>query len=85
MRAHAIREALPKLGKKEATPRVRLATIDSRNGARLQVARLLQGESASMQLELVPQKKSLGWLMAGLVLSILYLVSFRDLVAKKVA
>ncbi len=83
MRAHAIREALPKLGKKESEPRVRLTAIEGRNGARLQVARLLQGDSASMQLELVPRKRSPGWLIAGLILSVLYLVHFRDLIAKK--
>jgi hypothetical protein len=34
-----------------------------------------------MALELVPERKSWGWLAAGLLLSALYLVFFRDLVA----
>jgi hypothetical protein len=36
-----------------------------------------------MQLEVVPGRRSLVWLVAGLVLSALYLVRFRDLVFPK--
>jgi len=83
LRAHAVREALPRLRKAEAGPRVLLDDIDGKTGARLQVDRLLQGESASMQVELVPQGRSVAWLIAGLVLSLAYLVYFRDLVARR--
>jgi hypothetical protein len=83
MRAHAIREALPKLGKSEAGPRVQLSAVDSKPGARIHVDRLLQGQSASMQIELVDDARSPGWLIAGLVLSVLYLVYFRDLVSPR--
>jgi len=83
MRAHAIREALPKLGRSEAGPRVKLCSVDSRPGARIHADRLLQGESASMQIELVREGRSPGWLIAGLVLSVLYLVYFRDLVSPR--
>jgi hypothetical protein len=83
MRVHAIREALPKLTKKESEPRVRLLEIAGRNGARLRAANLTQGGSTSMQLELVPQRRPWGWLLAGIALSLFYLVSFRDLVARQ--
>lgn len=83
MRAHAIREALPKLSKSETEPRVRLVEIGERNGARLRTGRLLQGDKTSMQVEILPRKRSPWWLVAGVALSILYLIHFRDLVAKK--
>lgn len=83
MRVHAIREALPKLRKTEAGPRVLLGNIDGKPGATLQVDRVLQGDSASMQLELVSQSRSALWLIVGVVLSLLYLVYFRDLVASR--
>lgn len=83
MRAHAIREALPKLAKSETEPRVRLAEIGARNGARLRIGRLQQGDKTSMQVELRSRKRSPWWLVTGLALSILYLIQFRDLVAKK--
>lgn len=84
IRAHAIREALPKLRKAEVGPRVQFDGLDSQAGARLQVDGLAQGDTASMQIELMPASRSLGWLIAGLVLSVLYLVYFRDLVARDV-
>jgi hypothetical protein len=83
LRAHAIREALPKLRKSEVGPRVQLDDINATPGARLQVDRLAQGDSASMQIELVPQSRSVAWLIAGLVLSLAYLVYFKDLVARR--
>lgn len=83
LRAHAIRESLPKLGKSEVGPRVQLGEIDSRPGATIHVDRLLQGESASMKLELVSASRSPGWLIVGALLSILYLIYFRDLVARR--
>lgn len=81
-RAQAIREQLPKLGKTEAGPRVRLGKSDGRQNAVLQMSSLKQGDDTSMALELVPEQKSLGWLAVGLLLSGLYLFYFRDLVAK---
>ena len=83
LRAHAIREALPKLRKTETGARVQLDEIDGQHGARLQVDRLTQGESASMQLELTPERRSPGWAVFGLALSLLYLYYFRDLVSRK--
>lgn len=82
LRAHAIREALPKPGKKEAEPRVRLVDIGGRNGALLRGGRLEQGQSTSMQIELVKSSHSAGWLIAGALLSILYLFQFKDLVRR---
>lgn len=80
-RAHAIREALPRLRKGEAGPRALLEAVGGRAGARLEVAQLVQGETAAIQLELVSGSRSLVWLAIGVVLSLLYLVEFRDLVA----
>ena len=40
-----------------------------------------QGDDTSMTLELVPERKSWGWLLAGLALCAIYLFRFRDLVA----
>jgi hypothetical protein len=82
MRFHAIREQLPKLKKSEVEPRVRLAGADGRQTALLQSASLKQGDSASMQLEAIPNRRSPFWLVAGIALSSLYLFKFRDLVAK---
>jgi hypothetical protein len=47
------------------------------------MAKLEQGDDTSMQLEVVPSRRSLLWLAAGIALSALYLVRFRDLVARK--
>lgn len=84
-RAHAIREALPKLRKNEAGPRARLASVAGEPGVFLQVGRLRQGESTSLNVELVPQGHSWAWMIAGLLLSVLYLVFFRDLVKPRPA
>lgn len=82
MRALAIREALPKLRKGEVAPRARLESIDGRPGARLRVQNVQQGETVSLQVDLVRTAAPWGWLIAGVVLSSLYLYSFRDLVRK---
>lgn len=82
VRAHAIRESLPRPRQGEAGPRAQLDGIDGRPGVWLQVDRLLQGETAVLHVELVPRSRSLVWLLAGVALSLLYLVKFRDLVAR---
>jgi hypothetical protein len=81
MRVQAIREQLPKLKKSEVEPRVRLGAADGRQNAFLQMPGLKQGDAASMQLEAIPSSRSPLWLVAGLALSALYLVKFRDLVS----
>ncbi len=83
VRAHAIREALPRLRKGEAGPRALLEAVAGHAGVRLEVAQLVQGETAAIQLEVVPGARSLVWLVIGVVLSLLYLVKFRDLVARR--
>lgn len=80
LRAHAIREALPPAGIKEVEPRVLLDSIDGLPGARLQTGALYQGDTASMQIELVPRSHSPLWIACGVLLSIAYLISFRSLV-----
>lgn len=82
MRAHAIREALPRLRQGEAGPRAQLDGIDGQPGVWLEVDRLVQGETAVVQVELVPRSRSLVWLLIGVAVSLLYLVTFRDLVAR---
>lgn len=81
LRVHAVREALPKLRTTEAGPRVALARVEGDDTATLRGSALAQGDSASMQLELAPVARSPLWLLAGTLLSLLYLVSFRSLVA----
>lgn len=81
MRVHAIREALPRLGKTEVGPRVRLVDVEGLAGARLAAGPLRQGDSTSMQVEAVPRARPWGLLAAGVLLSVAYLVYFRDLVA----
>jgi len=85
LRAHAVSEALPKLRATEAGPRVQLGGRDGAQTARLDVAGLAQGDSASMQIELTPARKSWTWLIAGVLLSLVYLFSFRDLVSNRAA
>jgi len=82
VRVHRIREQTPKPGRKEFTPRVELDRFDGREGARLQIAGLRQGDRATMELEVVPARHSLAWLLALLPLAAGYLWFFRDLVAK---
>jgi hypothetical protein len=81
--AQAIREQLPKPAKAEVGPRVILAKLEGRQAAILQLNRLQQGDDTSMVVELVPMRRSLGWLLSGLALVGLYLFHFRDLVAKQ--
>ncbi len=80
-RVQAIREALPKPGRSETEPRVRLGGEAGLQTAAFRLSDLVQGDDGSMQVEVVPGRRSLLWLAAGLVLSVLYLVKFRDLVA----
>jgi hypothetical protein len=83
MMAQAIREQLPKPGKAEVEPRVRLFEAEGRQGAALQFANLNQGDDTSMTLELVPSRKSPAWLAAGLLMAGIYLVGFKDLVGRR--
>jgi hypothetical protein len=80
-RFQAIREQLPKQTRTEAEPRVRLGGEGVRQNALLRLANLDQGDDTSMQLEIVPSRRSSLWLVAGLILSALYLFRFRDYVA----
>lgn len=82
-RVQAIREQLPRQTKSEVEPRVRLGGEGGRQNALLQLTNLEQGDDTSMRLEVLPNRQSLVWLVAGVVLSVLYLVRFRDLVARK--
>lgn len=84
-RAHAVRESAPRLRKGEVGPRVRLADLQDGPGARLQVTRLRQGDSASMTVELIPQSRTWAFFAAGALLSVLYLIYFKDLVGKTAA
>jgi len=81
--AQAIREQLPRPKKSEVGPRALLTKIEGRQGAILQFASVKQGDDTSMLLEVVPDRKSFGWLIVGLLLGAVYLVYFRDLVAPK--
>ena len=78
----AIRDQRPRLKKQEARPRVLLSKTADHQAATLQFTDLHQGDDTSMALELVPTRRSLGWLLAGLLLGGAYLFKFRDLVAK---
>jgi hypothetical protein len=81
--AQAIREQLPKPAKNEVGPRVLLSKLDGHQAAILQFNKLQQGDDTSMIVELVPTRRSLGWLLAGLLLGGVYLFKFKDLVANK--
>jgi len=85
LRAHVIREALPKLRGQEAGPRARLEPVDGQRAVTLEVAALKQGDVTSLQVELTPLGRSWVWLLTGVVLSVLYLFSFRSLVAGRVS
>jgi len=82
-RFQGIKEALPKAGKTEVEPRVRLGRSGGRETALLRLEDADQGDSASMVLEAVPRDRSFLWLVVGVGLSILYLVLFRDMVSAK--
>ena len=81
-RFQAIREQLPRQTKSEVEPRVRLGGEGGRQNALLRLANLRQGDDTSMVLEALPDRRSLLWLVAGVALAGLYLVGFRDLVAR---
>jgi len=81
--AQAVREQLPKVKKSEIGPRVLLTQLDGHQAAVLQFAGLRQGDDTSMVVEVVPRRRSIGWLVAGVALAGLYLVYFRDLVSRK--
>ncbi|MEO8585821.1 MAG: hypothetical protein ABI584_06650 [Acidobacteriota bacterium] len=81
-RFQAIREQLPKQTRSEAEPRVRLGGEGGRQNALLRLANLDQGDDTSMQLEVVPSRRSPLWLVLGVILSALYLFRFRDYVAE---
>ena len=81
----AIREQLPKLGKAEADPRVRLDKAGARQGAVLQLGAMAQGDDTALLLEATPVRRSMLWLVVGLCLGGLYLYSFRDLVTTRSA
>lgn len=82
-RFQAIKEAVPRPGKKEAEPRVRLGRTAGRQTALLKASGLKQGDSAGMVLEAVPSSRSFLWLAAGLAIALLYLYLFRDMVQAK--
>jgi hypothetical protein len=81
--AQAIREQLPKPAKSEVGPRVLLSKLDGHQAAILQFNKLQQGDDTSMIVELVPTRRSLGWLLAGLLLGGVYLFKFKDIVTSK--
>jgi hypothetical protein len=80
---HTVPEALPKAKAKETTSRVRLIEKDGRQGAVLEMAGLRLGDATSMRIEYEPAKKSLAVLWFGLLLSVLYLMFFRDVLRPK--
>lgn len=78
--AHRVNEQLPRPGRKEFAPRVELDRFDGRQGARLQLANLRQGDRTSMELEIVDERRSAVWLLLLVPLAAGYLFFFRDLV-----
>lgn len=80
LRVQKIAEQLPRTKRSEVLPRVRLDRTDDRQGADLQLANMKQGDRTSMVLNVVSARHSYGWLLAGLALSLAYLVGFRSLV-----
>jgi hypothetical protein len=75
-----IREQLPRPKRKEFVPRVELDRFDGQQGALLQLTGLKQGDRTSMELEIVSDRRSYLWLVAGLALAVAYLFAFRDVV-----
>jgi anion transporter len=82
LRALAIRDASPKPRALELEPRAALDTFRGRRGVRLDVDDLTQGETASLQVALVRDAPSWGWLGVGALLAAAYFVGFRDLVRR---
>ena len=81
-RVHEIREQAPKTKRTEIEPRVALNATDGRQGAVLQLGDVRQGDRASMSVEVIPDTRGWSWLIVGLLLSVGYLIGFRDLVSK---
>ena len=75
-----IAEQLPRPKRSDLLPRVRLDRFDDRQGATLQLTGIKQGDRTSVVLNVVPARPSYGWLLAGLAISLAYLVGFRSLV-----
>jgi hypothetical protein len=82
-RFQTVKEKLPKMSETEVDPRVLLGRADGRQNVRLHKADLKQGDSTSMTLEAIPSRRSPLWLAAGLLAALLYLIFYRELVAKK--
>ncbi len=82
-RFQTIKEALPKAGRTEIEPRVRLGRTEGRETALLRINDADQGDSASMLLEAVPRRRSFLWLVFGAAISALYLFLFRDMTSSK--
>lgn len=79
-RVHAIREVLPAARPADPLPRITPAKGDRADEVVLRAAQVMQGDTVSMRLELAARARSPFWMIAGLSLSVLYLVRFRDLV-----
>ncbi len=82
---HNVPEALPKAKGRETVSRVRLIEKDGLQGAALEIAGLKLGDVTSMRIEYEPAQKSLAVFWFGLLLSVLYLVFFRDVLRPKTA
>lgn len=76
-----IREQQPRPRRKEFVPRVELDRVDGLQGALLQLSGLRQGDRTSMELEVVGERRSWLWLVAGLVLAVAWLAAYRFVVA----
>lgn len=80
-----IREQQPRPKRKEFIPRVDLDRFDGQQGALLQLAAMKQGDRTSMELEVVAERRSWLWLVAGIVLAAAWLVGYRYIVAPEQA
>ena len=80
---HTVPEALPKAGAKDTKSRVQLVGKDGLQGAVLEIANLRFGATTSMRLETEAATRSLTLLWIGLLLSVLYLIYFRDILKPK--
>jgi len=80
-----IAEQTPKPKRTDVLPRVRLDAKEGRQSAALQLSGLKQGDATAMTIETVSEHRSVGWLLAGLALSMFYLLNFKDLVVRKPA
>ncbi len=80
-----IREQQPRPKRKEFVPRVDLDRFDGQQGALLQLAAMKQGDRTSMELEVVAERRSWLWLVAGVLLAAAWLVGYRYIVAPEQA